>query len=287
MKPILFQIGPIPVYSYGLMMGIAFLLADFLLGKEFKRMRWETSYANEMIILAVISGIAGAKLWFLAENFTEFIESPLEMAFSPGGLTWYGGFLLTFFVLFIYVKKKKLPVLQVMDVLAPILALGHGIGRLGCHLSGDGDYGIPTSLPWGTNYANGTLKPHIALEDFFKRHPELADKFDYYRLTGEIVGRDQFGVITAFDEMIRLHPTPVYEFFILSGIFAILWLFRKKVNQPGKIFAFYLILAGMERFSIEFIRLNSPVILGLSEAQLISIIFIFAGIYMLRRIKNS
>lgn len=287
MRPILFQIGPIPVYSYGLMMAIAFLVADYLLGREFKRLKLNVNYANEMVVLALVSGIVGAKILYLIENLKDFLASPLEMLFSAGGLTWYGGFILAFIILFVYAKRKKLPILKVLDAVAPALALGYGIGRIGCHLSGDGDYGIPTSLPWGTIYANGTLKPTYALQDYFERFPELAEKYGYWERASKIVGEDKFGVITEFDTFIKLHPTPIYEFLIMLLIFTFLWIYRKRIKYSGELFGIYLIFSSMERFFIEFIRINPPLIFGLSEAQLISVVIFIAGVAMLKKLKPT
>ncbi|CUT01069.1 prolipoprotein diacylglyceryl transferase [Candidatus Chrysopegis kryptomonas] len=285
MRPILIEIGPIPIYSYGFMMAIAFLVADYLLGKEFKRLKMNVNYANEMVVLSVVSGIVGAKILFLIENFSDFLQNPLEMAFSAGGLTWYGGFILAFLVLFLYTKRKKLPIFKVMDAVAPALALGYGIGRIGCHLAGDGDYGIPTNLPWGTIYANGTLKPSYALKNYFERFPELAEKYNYYEKASKIIGEDKFGYITEFDKFIKLHPTPIYEFLIMLVIFLFLWYYRKRVKFFGELFGLYLVLSSIERFFIEFIRLNPPLLLGLTEAQVISILLFIVGLLMYFKLK--
>jgi phosphatidylglycerol:prolipoprotein diacylglycerol transferase len=287
MRPILFQIGPIPIYSYGLMMAIAFLVADFLVSREFKRLRLNVNYANEMVVLAVVFGIIGAKILYLLENFSDFIKSPVEMVFSAGGLTWYGGFILAFMALFIYVKRKKLPILKVMDAIAPALALGYGIGRIGCHLSGDGDYGIPTSLPWGTIYANGTLKPTYALREYFERFPDLAERYNYHILSSKIVGEDKFGFITEFDKTIKLHPTPIYEFLAMFFIFGFLYYFRNKTKNPGELFGFYLIFSSIERFTIEFLRLNPPLVFGFTEAQLISVFLFLAGIFLIIKVQEK
>ncbi len=287
MRPILIQIGPIPVYSYGFMMAIAFIVADYLLGKEFKRLKMNVNYANEMVILALMFGIVGAKILYLIENFSDFLKSPFDMIFSAGGLTWYGGFILAFLVLLLYVKRKKLSLFKVLDATSPALALGYGIGRIGCHLSGDGDYGIPTSLPWGTIYANGTLKPTYALRSYFERFPELAEKYNYWSLSSKVIGEDKFGVITEFDTFIKLHPTPVYEFILMLIIFEILWIYRKRIKYSGELFGLYLIFSSIERFSIEFIRLNSPLLFGFTEAQLISILLLISGVVFLVKLKKD
>ena len=256
MYPELFKIGPFTVYSYGLMLGIAFITASWLLTKEVTRKKLNPNLGTEVTLLAIIFGIIGAKLFHLFENFSEFIEDPIGMAFNPGGLTFYGGLIVAIISIVIYARRKKIPFLVIADAAAPALALAYGIGRIGCHLAGDGDYGLPTNLPWGTNYENGTVPPSVMF-----RGSEIALNYPD-------------GIVP---DNTPLHPTPVYEFLICFVIFAILWRLRKKEWIDGKLFAFYLILISIERFSVEFIRLNPRILFGLSEAQLISVFLFFIG----------
>jgi phosphatidylglycerol:prolipoprotein diacylglycerol transferase len=256
MYPELFKIGPFTVYSYGLMLGLAFIISSYILTKEFERRKYNPNLATEITLLAIIFGIIGSKLFHLIESWDNFVNDPVGMIFNPGGLTYYGGFILATIVIGIYLKKKKVSFFSVADAMAPSLALAYGIGRIGCHLAGDGDYGIPTSLPWGTNYENGTVAPSIQF-----RGSEIAKQFP-----GGVV-----------PDNTPLHPTPVYEFLIMLVIFFVLWKLRKKDWSDGRLFMLYLILAGAERLSIEFIRLNPRLLFGLSEAQLISIVMIVAG----------
>ncbi|NWF88382.1 MAG: prolipoprotein diacylglyceryl transferase [Ignavibacteriaceae bacterium] len=257
MYPELFKIGPLTVYSYGLMLGIAFIVASYLLTKEFERRKMNPNLATEITLIAIIFGIIGAKLFHLFENWEAFLNNPLKMAFSPGGLTFHGGLLLVILAVWIYSKRKKIPFLTFADLAAPSLALAYGIGRIGCHLAGDGDYGIPTDLPWGTNYENGTVPPSAMF-----RGSEIAKTFP-----GGIV-----------PDNTPLHPTPIYEFLTMVVIFFILWKFRKKEWPDGKLFTIYLMLAGLERLLVEFIRLNPRILFGLSEAQLVSIGLFAAGL---------
>jgi phosphatidylglycerol:prolipoprotein diacylglycerol transferase len=264
MYPELFQIGPFTVYSYGLMLGIAFITASWLLTKEIERKKLNPNIATEMTILAIIFGIVGAKIFHLLENFEAFLKDPVGMAFSPGGLTFFGGLIVAVIAVWIYARRKKIPFLYLADAAAPMLALAYGIGRIGCHLAGDGDYGIPTDLPWGTNYENGTVPPSVMFQG-----TEIAESYP-----NGIVPNDT-----------PLHPTPVYEFLICFVIFLILWKLRKK-DQPGaqtgwihgKLFMFYLIFISIERFSVEFIRLNPKLLFSLSEAQIISAVLFLAGV---------
>jgi len=264
MCPELFKIGPFTVYSYGLMLGIAFIVASYLLSLEFKRKGIHPDLASEVTFLALIFGIIGAKLFHLFDEWDAFLQDPIGEAFSPGGLVWYGGFLVALIAVYINSRRRNLPFLVLGDAAAPSLAIGYGIGRIGCHLSGDGDYGIPTNLPWGVDYSNGTYPPSYAF-----RGTEIAKNFPN-------------GIVP---DNTPLHPTPIYEFLLGLIIFFILWRMRKKVDVHGKIFMMFLILHGTARFLVEFIRINPRILLGLSEAQLISIILIAGGIIGLNYLR--
>lgn len=257
MCPELFKIGPLTVYSYGLMLGIAFIIGSYLLSLEFKRKGIHPDLASEVTLFSLIFGIIGAKLFHLFGEWDAFIQDPIGEAFSPGGLVWYGGFLVALVVVYINSKRRNLPFLVLGDSAAPALAIGYGIGRIGCHLAGDGDYGIPTDLPWGVDYSKGTYPPSYAF-----RGTEIAKNYPD-------------GIVP---DNTLLHPTPIYEFLQALIIFLILWNIRKKIDLNGKIFMFFLILHGSARFLVEFIRINPKVFLGLTEAQLISIILVTAGI---------
>lgn len=267
--PVLFKIGPIKVYSYGLTMGVAFLVANYVLIKEFKRRGLGADFANQVTILAVVLGLAGSRILSLIENWGDFLKDPIGMAFATGGLTWYGGFVLCLIVLVWIIKKKGLKFFNVADAIAPALILGYGIGRIACHVSGDGDYGIPTKLPWGVDYAHGVAPPSIA----FRYMPQIEAHYP-----GGVVPNN-----------ILCQPTPLYEFLACVGIFFILWRLREKLKPTGTLFMLYLMLAGAERFTVEFIRLNPRLLFGLSEAQLWSIpmmIIGLAGFFYLRS-RNS
>jgi phosphatidylglycerol:prolipoprotein diacylglycerol transferase len=257
MYPELFKIGPLTVYSYGLMLGIAFITASWLLTKEVTRKKLNPNIGTEVTLLAIIFGIVGAKLFHLFENWDAFLEDPIGMAFSPGGLTFFGGLIVAIISIWIYARRKKIPFIVLADAAAPALALAYGIGRIGCHLAGDGDYGIPTDLPWGTNYENGTVPPSVMF-----RGSEIAMSYPN-------------GVVP---DNTPLHPTPIYEFLMGLIIFSVLWKLRKKEWIDGRLFMFYLIFTSVARFFVEFIRLNPKILFGLSEAQLISVLLFLVGI---------
>jgi phosphatidylglycerol:prolipoprotein diacylglycerol transferase len=287
MIPILFQIGPLRVYSYGLMLGIAFLLGSYILSRHFKRHKIDPAAASTITILAVVFGIGGAKILYLIEDWSHFVRDPWGMTFSAGGLTWYGGFILGLLVVSLYVRSKHIPWLKVWDGLALALILAYGVGRIGCHLSGDGDYGSPTHLPWGTIYVQGTAKPTVMLQDYFLHHPEERAAWHYDSLRVIIAGKDRMGnFYSRFDEITPLHPTPIYELLLGCAGFALLLWVRKRLTVDGMLFMAYLMLASTFRFLVEFLRLNPRIWGGLSEAQLFGIVLFFlglAGLIILRR----
>lgn len=252
MYPKLFEIGPVPVYSYGLMLGITFLVASSLFNRELKRNGMDENISVTITFLCLIGGIVGSKLFYVIEEWNFGSGLPLtsyltkDVLLSPSGLTFYGGLILAVIIVFIYCRSKKLSVLKIFDLMAPGAAIGYGFARIGCHLSGDGDYGIPVNgTMWeflGYSYVNGTV-------------PTKAG--------------------------ILVHPTSIYEFIAAIFIFLFLWNRRDKYKTNGIIFAYYLILSGIERLIIEVIRLNPRIIFGLSQAQIISIGMILIGLFIL------
>jgi len=265
MYPELLKIGPITIYSYGFMLGVAFLIANFLITNELKRLKLDVSIATSVTMMALIGGIVGAKLFHVFENWSDFLQKPIQTVFSSGGLTWYGGFLLATMLVFSYFRRKKFSMIRFADIAAPALGLGYGLGRVGCQLAGDGDYGIPSMLPWAMKYTNGTVPTLSAI------NIELADKF-----------RSIYPNIPVPVD-IAVHPTPVYEFLLAAALFAFLYFRRTKEHPLGNQFGWFLVFHSLTRFGIEFIRLNPHYYFGLSEAQLISIPLIVWGVYLIQR----
>lgn len=267
MYPELLKIGPLTIYSYGLMLAVGFIVASYVLTLELRRKRIDHNLGGNVTLLAVIFGIIGSKIHYLVEHWDRFVVDP-SIAFSPGGLTFYGGLILAFGFNYWYVKyRKKVDVFKVMDSVAPALMLGYGIARIGCHLAGDGDYGLATDLPWGTDYSQGTYPPSIA----FLQVPEIASQFPA-------------GVVP---DVTPLHPTPIYEFLAATLIFLFLWKIRRRTMPDGKLFMIYIVASSLERFLIEFIRINPRILLGLSQAQLISVVLVGLGVYATIRLGRG
>ncbi|MCS6966457.1 MAG: prolipoprotein diacylglyceryl transferase [Candidatus Kapabacteria bacterium] len=272
MLPVLIKIGPITIYSFGAMVALGFLTAYWLSAAEFRRrgIPKPKDVASSLLLIAFIGGLAGAKLFHLLEHPQEFLADPLGAIFSPAGLTFHGGFLVATVGFLLYLRRRRLPLWRIADAIAPALILAYGIGRIGCHLAGDGDYGIPTNVPWAVTYPNGTV-PTLA-----HLNPELRRKYEEL-FPGRPVPED-----------IPVHPTPIYEFLACVGVFILLWSLRKsRQHAEGWLFGLYLVLAGLERLLVEFIRLN-PTYWGLSQAQWVSLVAIGVGGFLLvRRWANT
>lgn len=229
---------------------------------------------GDIIILAAVSGIAGAKLLYLLENLDELRADPFAAIFSGSGLTVYGGLILAGFVVVYYARRWGIPGGQLLDIAAPAMMIAYGVGRLGCHFSGDGDWGDPNPNPnpgwlpdwlWGYTYPNNVLNQGIPLPDC-GGYP--ADFGEYCNVLPSPV-----------------YPTPVWEFLMAAAIFGILVALRKRCRIPGLLFSIYLIFNGVERFLIEVIRVNPTyqifgLTIPLSQAQIIAIILFLIGLGM-------
>jgi prolipoprotein diacylglyceryl transferase len=243
------HLGPITIPTFGLMVAAGLLVAAYVLQADFRR-RKISADAFLIIGIAGLAGLAGARLYHVLETPREFFTDPVPLLFSRYGFAWFGGFLGGFAALLVLALRLKMPILEFLDLCSPAAAVGYAIGRIGCFLSGDGDYGVPTSLPWGMSFPNGVV-------------PTLE----------------------------RVHPTPLYEFFLWLAIAAFLWhMGAKALRGPkarGEIFCNYLVLTGAARFLIEFIRINPRSVYGLSNAQAASVLSILAGAVLLWRIKSQ
>lgn len=245
MLPELFHIGPLTVHSFGFMLALSFLLIAWLAAKEFVRRSYSTDDAWSCTLGAMVGGVVGAKIYFLIDHWSETVADPSGMIFSGSGLTYYGGLIGGALGVLFVIYKRRLSLPVVADMGAPLIALGYGVGRLGCFLNGD-DYGQPTEVPWALAFPKGSPPTEVAV-----------------------------------------HPTQVYEASVSLGYFFFLWAMRRRwEGRPGFSFALYLVLAGIERFLVEFVRLNDPVALGLTMAQLFSLGLIALGAFLIARTAN-
>ena len=250
MYPVLFQFGPITIYSYGVMMALGFIAAAWVLGKEFARRGKDPNLASTFVLWAAVGGLVGARVLFLIEEWRAFLNDPWPLLFTGAGFVWYGGLIGGVIGVTLCIRRYRLSWSEMMDAVAPSIALGHAIGRLGCHFAGDGDWGPVTTLPWGVAY------------------------------THAIIGWN-------YPPGVRVHPTPLYETAAYILVFVFLWRRRTKSPLPGTQFAWYLVLASAARFFLEFVRINPPWLFGLSEAQLISIVLVSVGVLLLIRRQDE
>ncbi len=220
-----------------------------------------------IIVIAAVSGLLGAKLFHNLENFDYFLQNPIDALLSFSGLTFYGGLIVASIALYYYTKKNNIPFVHFIDSTAPGLILGYAIGRVGCQLSGDGDWGIVNTL----------AKPEVL--SFL---PDWAWAYKYpHNVLGEGVQIASCVGKHCAELPQAVFPTPLYESIMGFAIFGFLWSIRKRVLIPGMIFSIYLFLNGLERFLIEKIRVNSLYhVSGFSftQAELISTILMILGL---------
>lgn len=157
MFPVILKLGSINIYSYGLMLALGFLVTGFLLRRELKRIGLPPNLGDSVVIGAMLGGVFGAKIYSVLESLNDPGSLSLRTVFSGAGLVWYGGLAGGTTTVLIIIWRKRAPMGKVLDLVAPLLILGYAFGRMGCFLSGDGDYGPPTDLPWGMAFPNGTV----------------------------------------------------------------------------------------------------------------------------------
>ncbi len=259
------HIWRLTIPTFGLMVATAMVAAYFVLRADLARRgiaAKDSGFAEALIAIPSLAGIAGAKLYHVFEDPRFLLAHPGEL-FSQYGFAWFGGLIAGAAAFLWIARRRRIPLLRVLDAGSAAAALGYGIGRIGCLLSGDGDYGIPTSLPWGMSFPHG------------------------------LVPTTQ-----------RVHPTPIYEFIVACVIAWGLWKLGTRqiqlrqslrgvqhggflrVPPEGSVFAAYLVLTGIARFLVEFIRINPRSFFGLTNAQAASLVSIVVGLVLWRRLVN-
>lgn len=228
---------------------------------------YPSQLVSEIVIYAAIFGLIGAKIFDNLENPQFFMEHPIEAMISFSGLTWYGGLILAAAAIIYYCIKNKIPVVHMADAMAPTLILGYAVGRIGCQLAGDGDWGI-----------NNTAQKPAALSF-------LPDWMWAYKFPHNVIneGVDIPGCVGrhCYELPVAVFPTPFYETVMCLFIFGVLWFLRKRITTAGLLFSIYLILNGIERFSIEQIRVNSQYhFMGIAptQAEIIAVLMVLTGI---------
>ena len=237
MYPTIVDFGPVGIHSYGLMLATAFITVVFVIQSELKRRGFVPELASAIVMAAAIGGIIGAKLYSaLLDGQITFRE-----IFSTSGLVWYGGFIGGCLAVIIVVLRSPNPFLPTIDIVGPTVILGYGIGRIGCLLAGDGDYGPPSDLPWAMAFPNGTVPTDVPV------HPTPI----YETLLS-----------SAFFAILWSQR-------------------RKFESTPGALFGASLVALGVERFIAEFWRITPRVLGWMSAAQLLSIAAFILGITLI------
>src|SRR5919107_1472668 len=228
-------LGPLTLQTFGLMLGLGFVVAGIFAQRYLKELGRPPDWAYEMVFASLVGGIVGARLWSVIENWDEAKDDVFGSLFSGSGLVFYGGLLGGALAVLAWAWRRGVLDLKTLDTAAVPLAAAYAIGRIGCQLAGDGDYGVAWDGPWAMSYPDGTVPTDVPV-----------------------------------------HPTPVYETIVMGIVTVVLWRWRHRF-RPGTLFALWAVLAGIERFLLEFIRPNAEVLARLTQPQLISIAMMLAG----------
>ena len=270
---------------------------------------WPHERVGDITVYAALSGFLGAKLFDNLENWDRFVQDPIGNLLSPSGLTFYGGLILAAITVILFARGKKIGTRHLIDSAAPALMIAYAIGRMGCHVAGDGDWGIFNSA-----YKVNAENKIVPAADW-EFHNQLMNNQEYTRSLINEYGHLDSIPHTRFDGLSFLpnwfwaynyphnvnevgvaisgcngqycnqlsppvFPTPLYEIIVCTLFFVILWLIRKKISVPGRLFSVYLMLNGIERFFIEKIRVNSTYdLFGFhpTQAELISVLMVLIG----------
>jgi phosphatidylglycerol:prolipoprotein diacylglycerol transferase len=240
MKPEVEILG-ISIKTFGVAFALAFIACGAVVARRLRELGKPVDWAYEVIFSALVGGVVGARGYYLIQHYNQVKHDLIGNAFSGSGLVWYGGAIGGALAVIAWMRWRRMFELRMLDTCAVGLALGYAIGRIGCQVSGDGDYGIRSSLPWAMGYPHGTV-------------PTPAG--------------------------VKVQPTPIYETVAMALLAYALWRMRDRV-RPGVVFAAYLLGSGLERFLVEFIRRNHEVLAGLTAPQLESVALLLAGLVWL------
>jgi phosphatidylglycerol:prolipoprotein diacylglycerol transferase len=262
-------LGGEPITSFGVLMLLSFLTGGYLLRAELGRIGQDPEKAWDLVFMAVVGGIVGAKGYYILLNYPRLVSDPAGLIFSRGGLVWYGGFLVATALVVWEIRRQKLPLASTADAAAPGLALAYAVGRLGCFMVGD-DWGRPTDSWVGVAFPQGAPPTRV-----------------------DIIERD-FGItvdpalIEKHGQVVPVHPTQLYEVGLSTLIFFLLWRLRRDKRPAGWLFMLWLALASIERFLVEFLRAKDDRFFGLlTLAQVISLAVAAVGVVGMTRLARG
>lgn len=272
MYPVFFELpdwfpflGGQPITSFGVFMLLSFLTGGYVLRAELRRVGEDPDKAWDLVFMAVIGGIVGARVYYVLLNFPQLLEDPVSLLLSRGGLVWYGGFLLATALVIWEIRRQKMSVPATADLVAPALALAYAVGRIGCFMVGD-DWGRPTDSWVGIRFPRGTPATTVQnIEEMFGMEVDPA-------------------LVEKYGQVVPVHPTQLYEVGLSTLIFFALWRIRGHDHAKGWLFMLWLSLAGLERFAVEFLRAKDDRYIGiLTVAQIISLAIVAVGIVGMAR----
>ena len=263
-------------FAAGFVVGLLFL---FLKWKEKDKAKlakpeartvlvWTHDRVGDVVLQAALWGFIGAKIFHNLENFDELVKDPIGSLLSFSGLTFYGGLILATIAVIVYIRKYKIRVIHFADAMAPTMLFAYAAGRIGCHISGDGDWGIanlsPKPFTWVPDWMWAYTYPHNVVNE----------------------GVAIPGCVGSYCNQLPLpvYPSTFFEIVIMFILFLIMWSFRKKITQPGILTGIYFLFAGGERFFIEKIRVNNKIAslpFQPTQAELISVLLIILGFVFL------
>ena len=253
--------GGEPITSFGVFMLLSFLTGGMLLRSEMERTGHDPDRAWDLVFMAVLGGVIGAKAYYVLLNHEALLDNPLSAIFSRGGMVWYGGFAGALLLIVVEIKRRSLPLGQIADLCSPTLAIGYAVGRMGCFLVGD-DYGRPTGSWVGIKFPNGT--PATSVESLERNFGIQVDP----------------ALVERFGQVVPVHPTQLYEITMASLIFLVLWKLRVHEHGAGWLFWICLTLLSVERFLVEFVRVKDDRFFGpLTLAQGIAITLVLVGLW--------
>jgi phosphatidylglycerol:prolipoprotein diacylglycerol transferase len=240
MKPEIHLLG-ISIKTFGVTFALGFLACGFVIARRLRELGKPVDWAYEIVFAALIGGLIGSRAYFVIQNYSQVKHDLIGSIFSGSGLVWYGGAVGGAIGVIAWMSWRRTLNLITVDMCATVLALGYGIGRIGCQVSGDGDYGIPSKLPWAMGYPHGTVPTPPG---------------------------------------VTVQPTPIYETLAMCLLAYFLWRLRDRV-RPGVVLSLYLLFSGLERLLVEFVRRNKEVLAGLTAPQLESILLMCIGFVLL------
>ena len=264
--------GSAPV---GILVGIFFLILKWYEKNKVKLPKpeektfkiWPHDRVGDIVLYAAIFGFLGAKIFHNLENWGEFVKDPIGNLIAFSGLTFYGGLICATVAIIYFARKHKIGVVHLADAMAPTMMFAYAIGRIGCQVSGDGDWGIVNNNPkpfvwmpdglWSSVYAHNVIGEGVPIKD----------------CVGQYCNQLPMPV----------YPTALYEVIACLLLFGVLWFLRKRIKVAGRLAAVYLMLNGIERFSIEQIRVNTKYIdlpFQPTQAEIIALVLFIGGVFL-------